>query len=58
MVRLFGRHAVGLTYLVTSREAKYAASGIPSRHQTVETVGVVYNLLGDTHFGAVNADRN
>lgn len=57
-VRIFGHHAVGVSYALTSREAKYAGAGIASRHQLVETVGVAYNLLGDVHFGAVGWDRN
>jgi|CXWL01.1.fsa_nt_gi hypothetical protein len=57
-VRVFGPHALGVTYALTSREAKYNGTNIASRHQLVETVGVAYNLLGDVNFGAVEMDRD
>ena len=50
-VRIYGRHALGLQYIASIRDAHY-----PDRadsHQTVGTVSLVYTLLGDTHFGAV-----
>ncbi|MBI3299871.1 MAG: DUF3943 domain-containing protein [Elusimicrobia bacterium] len=55
-VRVFGRHAVSLNYLVTDRRASYAAPLLASRHQTVETIGVAYNLLTDLRFGVVEDD--
>ena len=57
-LRLFGRHAIALNYLRTSREAKYSGTSLTSRHQLVETVGVVYNLLGNSHFGVVADNRD
>jgi hypothetical protein len=56
-VRVFGRHSIGISYALTSREARYSGSGIAPRHQLVETVGVAYNLLGDARFGVVSRDR-
>ncbi len=57
-VRVFGRHAVGLTYLLTTRQAYYNGNRLPARRQMVETVGIAYNLLGGTRFGAVSAERD
>jgi hypothetical protein len=57
-VRIYGRHALGIQYTASLRDAQY-----PDRadtHQTVGTVSLVYTLLGDTRFGAVEwrgADR-
>jgi len=50
-VRIYGRHALGIQYIASIRDAQY-----PNRadsHQTVGTVSLVYTLLGDTRFGAV-----
>ncbi|MHB8907624.1 MAG: DUF3943 domain-containing protein [Syntrophales bacterium] len=50
-VRIYGRHALGLQYLASDRAASY-----PDRadsHQRAGTVSLVYTLLGDTRFGAV-----
>ena len=50
-VRIYGRHALGIQYIASIRDAKY-----PDRadsHQTTGTVSLVYTLLGDTRFGAV-----
>ena len=50
-VRIYGRHALGLQYIASIRDARY-----PDRvdsHQRVGTVSLVYTLLGDTRFGAV-----
>ena len=57
-VRLFGPHAVGVVYGLSTREARYSGSGVANRHQLVETVGLAYNLLGDVHFGAVDPGRD
>jgi hypothetical protein len=57
-VRVHGRHALGLQYVASQRDAHYP--GLVDRHQTVGTVSLAYNYLGDTHFGAVewrDADR-
>jgi hypothetical protein len=50
-VRVYGPHALGLQYLVTSRDAK--APDVRARHQSVETVTLSYNFIGHTRFGAV-----
>ncbi|OGR89331.1 MAG: hypothetical protein A3A86_06920 [Elusimicrobia bacterium RIFCSPLOWO2_01_FULL_60_11] len=50
-VRIYGRHAVGVQYIQSRRDADY--SNIPERHQTTETFSLAYNFLGDTRFGAV-----
>lgn len=57
-VRIYGRHALGVQYIASIRNARY-----PDRadsHQTTGTVSLVYTLLGDAGFGAVEwrgADR-
>jgi len=57
-VRVYGRHALGIQYIASSRDAYY-----PSRadvHQTTGTVSLVYTLLGEAGFGVVewrDADR-
>jgi Domain of unknown function (DUF3943) len=57
-VRIYGRHALGLQYIASLRDASY-----PDRadsRQTVGTVSLVYTLLGNPGFGAVEwrgADR-
>jgi hypothetical protein len=50
-VRLFGRHAFGLQFTASTRDAREA--GTPDRHQTEEVVSVAYTLLGRADFGAV-----
>ena len=50
-VRIYGPHAIGLQYLVSSRDARFP--GLGDRHQSVETVSLSYNFLGHTRFGAV-----
>ena len=50
-VRVYGRHALGVEYVESHRDAYYAT--LPDRHQTVGTVSVAYNFLGDINFGAV-----
>lgn len=50
-VRLWGPHAIGLQYLVSSRDARF--HGRPDRHQSVQTVTLSYTFLGSTRFGAV-----
>jgi hypothetical protein len=50
-LRIYGRHALGVQYITSIRDAGY-----PDRadsRQTVGTVSLVYTLLGDTKFGAV-----
>lgn len=58
MLRLFGRHAAGVRYQLTRREARYEGGALPPRHQLVEFVGVAYELLGGTRFGAVAPGRD
>jgi hypothetical protein len=50
-VRVYGRHGIGIQYLQSHRDAHYA--DLPDRNQTVGTVSIAYNFLGDTKFGAV-----
>jgi hypothetical protein len=50
-VRLWGPHALGVQYLVTSRH--FGAPDLRDRHQSVQTVTLSYNFLGHTRFGAV-----
>lgn len=57
-VRVYRQHAVGVNYLLTSRQARYSGTSLPARRQFVETVGVAYNLLGDPGFGVVDAERD
>lgn len=51
-VRLYGRHALGLQYVASLRDALYPDQ--PDSYQTVGTVSLVYTLLGDIGFGAVD----
>ena len=50
-VRVFGPHALSLSYLITTREARLSGR---DRHQSVETVTLSYNFLGQRRFGAVD----
>jgi Domain of unknown function (DUF3943) len=50
-VRVYGPHALSLSYVVSSRDAR--VTGVGDRHQSVETVTLSYNFLGHTRFGAV-----
>ena len=50
-VRVYGHHALGFQYVFSHREAHYP--GVSARYQNVGSIGVVYNLIGDEHFGAV-----
>ncbi|HMH51469.1 MAG TPA: DUF3943 domain-containing protein [Candidatus Acidoferrum sp.] len=50
-VRVFGPHAIGLHYVVSSRNA--TPTNRRETHQTVETVTLSYNFLGHSRFGAV-----
>ena len=51
MIRVWRRHAIGIQYVYTRRDAEYAS--LPNQRQSVGTIGVAYNFLGDRHFGAV-----
>lgn len=50
-VRIWGPHALGLQFLVSSRNT--GAPDLRDRHQSVQTVTLSYNFLGHTRFGAV-----
>jgi hypothetical protein len=50
-LRIFGRHGVALRYLVSHRDASYP--NVEFRNQTVETISLMYVLLGNSGFGAV-----
>jgi len=50
-LRVFGPHAIGVQYLVSTRDAD--VPGRRRRHQEVDTVSLSYNFLGHTRFGAV-----
>jgi Domain of unknown function (DUF3943) len=50
-VRVYGRHGIGIQYIESHRDASYA--NLSDRHQTVGTVSIAYNFLGDINFGAV-----
>jgi hypothetical protein len=50
-VRISGRHALGLQYMASLRDAHYP--GRPDSHQTAGTYSLVYNFLGSPGFGAV-----
>jgi len=59
-VRIYGRHAIGIKYVASLRDARYP--DIQDRYQTIGTVSVAYTFLGGTEFGAVewraaDADR-
>jgi hypothetical protein len=50
-VRVYGRHALGIQYSTSVRDAQY-----PDRadsHQSVGSISLVYTLLGKARFGAV-----
>jgi len=51
LVRMVGPHAIGLRYIVSTRDARFA--GLRDRHQSVQTVTLSYNFLGQGRFGAV-----
>jgi hypothetical protein len=50
-LRMYDRHAIGIKYVASQRDAHYP--DIQDRHQTIGTVSVAYTFLGDTEFGAV-----
>jgi hypothetical protein len=50
-LRLFRRHAVGLTYQLAGRSSDYLE--LPDRTLSRTTVGVYYTFLGAGGFGAV-----
>jgi hypothetical protein len=50
-VRLYGPHALSLGYLLSTRDARLTGR---DRHQSVQTVTLSYNFLGQRRFGAVD----
>jgi hypothetical protein len=50
-VRIYGPHALSVSYLISAREADVAGGG--DRHQWIQTVTFAYTFLGDTRLGAV-----
>jgi len=50
-VRVFDRHGIAIRYVASHRDASYPSVEI--RNQTVSTVSLMYVLLGNTGFGAV-----
>ena len=50
-LRLFGRHAISVTYRAARRTA--VVTGLPTVTQRSDTVGVFYNMLGSGGFGAI-----
>ncbi|MCK9365090.1 MAG: DUF3943 domain-containing protein [Syntrophales bacterium] len=50
-VRVYGRHALGIQYNASLRDAHYTDRA--DSHQTVGTVSLVYTFLGSPGFGAV-----
>ena len=50
-LRVFDRHGVALRYMVSQRDAHYPS--VEFRNQTVETISLMYVLLGNSGFGAV-----
>jgi len=50
-VRVYGRHAIGVQYVASSRDARY--SDLPDTTQSIGAVSVFYTYISDTKFGAV-----
>jgi hypothetical protein len=53
IVRVYGPHAIGLQYLVSSRDTSSTGTGSRDRHQSLQTVSFTYNFLSHSRFGAV-----
>jgi hypothetical protein len=51
-LRVWNLHGFTVRYTESRRDANYA--GIPTTHQRVGAVSIVYSLLGQTRFGAVD----
>ena len=49
--RIFGRHALGLTYQLAGRSSDYLE--VPDRSRSRTTIGLYYTFLGSGGFGAV-----
>jgi len=50
-LRIWDRHGIALRYEVSQRNASYP--NVPYSNQTVDTVSLMYVLLGESGFGAV-----
>jgi hypothetical protein len=50
-LRVYDRHAIAVQYVASHRDAHYP--DIANQHQTLGTIGIFYNFLGHTKFGAV-----
>jgi len=50
-LRVYGRHAIAVQYIASHRDAHYP--DIANQHQSLGTIGIFYNFLGHTEFGAV-----
>ena len=49
--RIYGKHALGIQYVSQRRDSHY--TGLFETHQRLGTLSLLYTLLGDTRFGAV-----
>jgi hypothetical protein len=50
-VRVYKNHALGIQYIWSIRDARYPDR--PDSHQKTGTISLVYTLIGDSRFGAV-----
>ena len=50
--RIHGGNAIGLQYVLSTRSAEYGT--MPDKKMQEGTITIVYTILGDEHFGAVN----
>ena len=50
-VRVFGNHGIGIQYVESSRDARFA--DLPDTEQSIAAVSLFYTYIGDTKFGAV-----
>ena len=55
-LRVFGPHALSVTYEQAARSAKYSSS--PDQHQRIESYGILYTYLFGDSLGAVDWNRN
>lgn len=51
-VRVYGQNAIGIQFVGTTRDSH--TLGATDEHQTEATISLVYTLLGDSNFGAVD----
>jgi hypothetical protein len=50
-LRIFDRHGIAIRYAVSHRDAQYPQ--VAFRDQTISSVSLMYVLLGESGFGAV-----